>query len=174
MNKVLQGALACALLPFYVVKRLVGGAISMEYARATAFRALGCRIGTGARFQSNVELYGISNIEIGTSTFLGRGSAIIAYGATVKIGCRCLIARNVLIISRSHLISGLSPISHTGYVDDEVHVGDDVWVGAGAMILSGVRVGSGAVIGAGAVVTKSVDDYCIVGGVPAKVIGTRS
>jgi maltose O-acetyltransferase len=36
-----------------------------------------------------------------------------------------------------------------------------------------VSIGKGAVIAAGAVVTKNVDDFAIVGGVPAKPIGER-
>lgn len=47
-------------------------------------------------------------------------------------------------------------------------IGCDVWVGARAIIKSGVCIGHGAVIGAGAVVTRDVDDYEIVAGVPAK------
>ena len=41
------------------------------------------------------------------------------------------------------------------------------------MILPGVHIGTGCIIAAGAVVTKSVPDYAIVAGVPAKVIRIR-
>lgn len=54
-----------------------------------------------------------------------------------------------------------------------VVIGNDVWIGANVIILPGVHIGDGAVIAAGAVVTKDVDDYAIVGGVPAKVIRYR-
>jgi hypothetical protein len=48
-----------------------------------------------------------------------------------------------------------------------------VWIGAHAVITGGVTIGDGVVVSAGSVVTKDVADYQIVGGVPARVIGTR-
>ena len=54
-----------------------------------------------------------------------------------------------------------------------VTIGHDTWIGHGATILPGVTVGNGAVIGTGAVVTRDVEPYTIVGGVPAKLIRQR-
>jgi acetyltransferase-like isoleucine patch superfamily enzyme len=53
-------------------------------------------------------------------------------------------------------------------------VEDYAWISFRATVLPGVRIGRGAVVAANSVVTKDVADYAIVGGVPAKVIGTRS
>lgn len=55
----------------------------------------------------------------------------------------------------------------------ETLIGHDVWIGANAIILRGVKVGNGAIVGAGAVVTKDVEPYAIVGGIPARVIRYR-
>ena len=48
-----------------------------------------------------------------------------------------------------------------------------MWVGSRAILMRGIRIGDGAVIGAGAVVTKDVEPYTIVGGVPARPIRKR-
>jgi len=51
-----------------------------------------------------------------------------------------------------------------------VFLEDDCWIGAGTIILPNVIIGKGALIGAGSVVTKNVEPYSVVAGVPAKLI----
>lgn len=48
-----------------------------------------------------------------------------------------------------------------------------MWIGYDAVIMAGVTIGDGAIIGTRAVVTKDVEPYSIVGGVPAKDIRKR-
>jgi len=55
----------------------------------------------------------------------------------------------------------------------DIMIGNDVWIGYEAVIMSGVQIGNGAIIGTRAVVTKDVEPYTIVGGVPAKPIKMR-
>lgn len=52
-------------------------------------------------------------------------------------------------------------------------IGHDTWIGHGAVVRPEVTVGHGAVVAAMAVVTRPVDPYTIVGGVPAQVIRPR-
>jgi acetyltransferase-like isoleucine patch superfamily enzyme len=59
------------------------------------------------------------------------------------------------------------------FAKGDVVIGSDVWIGSGATIMSGVTIGHGAVVAARAVVAKDVAPYAIVGGNPAREIGTR-
>jgi len=52
-------------------------------------------------------------------------------------------------------------------------IGHDVWIGHAAVVLPGVRIGTGAVIGASAVVTRDVEPYQVVAGVPARPLRFR-
>lgn len=107
------------------------------------------------------------------------------------IGKFCSIACGAKFIftSANHTMSSLStypfplffeqwdtPVSEVAAAWDnkgDIVVGNDVWIGYEAVILSGVHIGDGAVIGTRAVVTKDVEPYTIVGGVPAKPIRKR-
>lgn len=50
---------------------------------------------------------------------------------------------------------------------------NDVWIGQNVTLSMGIEIGNGAVVAANSVVTKSVPDYAIVGGNPAKIIKYR-
>lgn len=66
------------------------------------------------------------------------------------------------------------PIENSPLRDNRpVAVGNDVWIGANVILLPGIQIGDGAVLAAGAVVTKDVEPYAIIGGVPARLIRKR-
>lgn len=70
---------------------------------------------------------------------------------------------------------GLDPANITKAWDNkgDIVIGNDVWIGYEAIIMPGVQIGDGAVIGTRAVVSKDVEPYTLVGGVPAKPIRKR-
>lgn len=55
----------------------------------------------------------------------------------------------------------------------QIVIGSDVWIGNDVSIMEGVTIGDGAVIAAGAIVTKDVEPYAVMAGVPAKMIRKR-
>lgn len=112
-------------------------------------------------------------IEIGARTFVGPWSTIVAIESVV-IGDDVLIAERVTIRDQDHSIHDGAELSDSGFKISPVTIGPGVWVGAGAVVLRGVSVGRGAVIAANAVVTRNVEEYEIVGGVPARPLGFRT
>lgn len=112
-------------------------------------------------------------IEIGALSTIGPYSCMYG-GGDLIIGKGVRIGPSVSIIAANHVFSALdTPIYLQGMDCKGIEISDDVWIGAGVTILDGVKVGRGAVIAAGAVVSKSVPDWAVVGGVPAKLIKSR-
>ncbi len=112
-------------------------------------------------------------IKVGRSFSINSGAMIDGRG-TVSIGDYVMIGPNVVIVSSDHDFKNVEgPMAKRNHVLNSVVIGDDVWIGANVVINSGLNIGNGVVIAAGAVVVDDVEDYTIVGGVPAKVIGER-
>lgn len=53
-----------------------------------------------------------------------------------------------------------------------VRIKDNVFIGHSAIVMANVTIGPNAIVAAGAVVTKDVPEGSVVGGVPAKVLGS--
>ncbi len=92
------------------------------------------------------------------------------------IGNNVLIAPNVAILSVSHNHENLEiPIVDQGdTAPNPPTIEDGVWLGRNVVVMPGIIIGEGAIVGAGAVVTKNVEPYTVVGGVPAKFIKSRN
>lgn len=97
------------------------------------------------------------------------GQNLVDDRARLAIGDRVSIGPRVTILPMEH--ANASRVrSAMGTRAEGITIGNDVWIGAGVIILSGVTVGECSIIGAGAVVTKDVEPYTVVAGVPAKKI----
>lgn len=125
---------------------------------------------------SNPNSFKDSSLSIGSNTYIGEGNNIRAAGGTIIIGNDCLISQHVTIVASNHGIEKEILIRKQAWsiTNNFVTINDDVWIGAGSIILPGVIVGKGAIIAAGSVVTKSIPDYAIVAGNPAKVLKYRT
>lgn len=105
----------------------------------------------------------------------------------VYVGNYCSIATNVLFdCGLNHNYHNLSnypfnnffkkecgDLSNNVMTRGDIIIGSDVWIGRDTIIMSGVTIGDGAIVGAKSIVTKNVEPYSIVGGVPAKHIKYR-
>lgn len=128
--------------------------------------------GTNFSAAPYVHIEWISNLSCGDNVSLNRFTWINAYG-NVQIGDNVLIGPFVVIHSANHKFPRNDLIRKAGYDIKPVIVGENVWIGAHVTILPGVTIGDGAVVAAGAVVTKDIEPYTVVGGVPARKIKDR-
>lgn len=129
-------------------------------------------MGDNVNIMDNIEFGSGSNISIGNNSGIGARCSLND-STRISIGNNVLMGPEVIFYTTNHKIDRNKLIINQGFEFGDIKIEDDVWIGARAIILPGVTVGKGAVIGAGAVVTKNVDDYTIVGGIPAKKIGRR-
>lgn len=86
----------------------------------------------------------------------------------IQIGNHVTIAPEAYLLA--HDVSSKPAIGYTRV--GTIVIEDHVFIGARAIIMPGVRIGLGSIVAAGSVVTKSVPDYTIVAGNPAKPIGS--
>lgn len=95
---------------------------------------------------------------IGKGTkFTARGMGVIMNGDEI-IGENCQIGHHVKMLRKN-------PYKHCA------NIGNNVFISSGAVIMGNVKIGNNVIIGANSVVTKSIPDGCIVGGIPAKILG---
>lgn len=139
-------------------------------------------------------------IEIGNGTSIGRYSKLqcfdknnnIIYHPSIKIGNNCMMGHNCSIMSADSVIiednvlmasyitivnenHGMNPESEFCYrkqplTTSPIWIKEGAWIGERCCILSGVTIGKKSIIGSGSVVTKTIPDYCIAVGNPARVI----
>src|SRR4051812_9441104 len=129
----------------------------------------GCRIGTGSR--------------VGTFVEIQRNAVI---GRDCKISSHTFVCEGVTLedgVFVGHGVMFTNDLQPRAVNPDGSLQTDADWtmvptlvkrrgsLGSNATILAGITIGEGALIGAGAVVTRDVPNYAVVAGVPARVIG---
>lgn len=106
------------------------------------------------------------NTHIGENVFINAGCRFQDQGG-IYIDDGALIGHNVVIATLNH---SMKASERANLLPSPVHIGKNVWIGSSSTILPGVTIGEGAVVAAGAVVSKDVEPFTVVGGVPAKLI----
>jgi acetyltransferase-like isoleucine patch superfamily enzyme len=107
-------------------------------------------------------------VSLGNHSIVG-DHAFLDGRSGLKIGNNVNIASEVRIYTLEHDITSPTFRPKGG----AVVIKDWVYIGSRVMILPGVTIGEGAVIASGAVVTKNVESWTMVGGIPAKFIRNR-
>jgi len=112
-------------------------------------------------------------IVVGDEVFLGTGCEFNCH-LGIAIGNQCMIAAGCRFVDTDHGFSDRTlPMIQQPTTKGAIKIADDVWLGANVLVLKGVTIGRGAIVGAGAVVTKSIPEYEIWAGVPARKLGVR-
>lgn len=143
--------------------------VPFHFIRKLFYQLAGVKISKGAHLHMGTQFFNPQGVEIGEGTIIGQ-NAFLDGREKLKIGKFVDIASDVMIYNSEHDISSEDFVA----TNAPVEIGDYVFIGPRAIILPGVKIGKGAVVAAGAVVTRDVEDFMIVGGVPAKIIGERA
>lgn len=140
------------------------------------------QFGKNFTFGRGTTFYAKNKIKIGDDVYIGKYCSVETDSV---IGNGVLIANHVGIIGKydhnyeqvGSYIRNSAWIGDTDYnwrgLDKKAIIEDDVWIGFGSVVFSGVKIGRGSIIASGTIVTKDVEPYSIMAGVPAKKVGER-
>jgi hypothetical protein len=101
---------------------------------------------------------------------IGRGSHIVGH-FNIEIGDDVHTGPYVYITDQNHGYEAVDEVVHVQWPHDvPVRIGTGCWLGTGVVILPGTELGENVVVAAGAVVRGHFPDFCVIAGVPAKVV----
>jgi len=138
----------------------------------TQFLLSKAKCGENVSVRDRVTIYCPERLVLKNNVSINTGVTILAQGG-VTIGEFAMIAPGVSIISVNHDYTKIGIEAHKTHIKNHVTIGPNTWLAAGCIILPGVTVGEGAVVAAGSVVTRDVEPYTVVGGIPAVEIKKR-
>nr|MBI5455860.1 acyltransferase [Candidatus Levybacteria bacterium] len=167
MRKVVR-RLKTIFLELINFKLKLTGYIPSHFIRRFVYRFWGVKIGKGSTIHMGAVFYNPRNIKIGNDTIIGENAVLdgrdeLIFGNHVDIASEVMFYNGEHEINDENFKPSFAPVV----------IEDYVFIGPRAIILPGVTIKKGAVVAAGAVVTKDVEGFKIVGGVPAREIGER-
>jgi acetyltransferase-like isoleucine patch superfamily enzyme len=142
--------------------------------RERIYRNQFASMGEGVIIHAGLRVRNVHKITVGDHSELGV-DCFLQGGGGITLGKRVLLGPGTKIWSINHTIDNIEiPITEQGYTREAVSIGDGCWLGANVFIFPGVVLPEGCVVSAGSVVGKKrYPAYAIIGGYPARVIGTR-
>lgn len=156
-------------LELFVTNKIVANIPSWTIRRAYYRHIMRMRMGRSCAIDMSCYMMVPRYVSLGNHVHINQGCFIDGRGGIT-------IADDVSISHYVRLCTG----GHDPQAPDfagrhlPIVIGPHAWIGIGATVLQGVTLGEGCVIAAGSVVTTDVPPFAIVGGVPARIIGTRN
>ena len=141
---------------------------ALNWWRRLLLSAFGAKIGKGVRLQGGAAIWQPWRITIGANSWID-GTANLYSVDDIRIGHDAVVSEGAFICTASHDLASKA----FALANAPIEIGDYAWICAYAIVLPGVKVGEGAVVAAGSVVTRDVEPWTVVGGVPAKFIKKR-
>ncbi len=147
----------------------VVGRLPFNRLRLFLYRHLfGVKVAKGVRIEGACTIWGPKRVTIGPGTVINR-EVILDGRFPLTVGSHVSISIRSAILTLEHDLADQDFRAFGA----PVQIGDYVFIGMGAIVLPGVTIGEGGAVAAGAVVTKDVAPFTIVGGAPARPIGSR-
>lgn len=147
------------------------GLIPSCHIRRAIYKALGAQVDKNVVFHFRTEIRTIYNLKVGKGTIIG-DNALLDARNKITMGENVNLSSNVSIYTEQH--DHRDPyFGCNGDINKSVNIADRVWIGSNVIVLPGVNIGEGAVCCAGSVITKDVEPYAVVAGIPAKKVNER-
>lgn len=147
-------------------------------------------IGKRVQIKENSVLKAFKGVMVGDRTIIDRGvvvGGLQSEHSYFEIGSKCVVLHHSylntareIVIGNNVGIGGYCLIFTHGiwqsafkgypYKFGKVIIKDDAWLPWHVFVMPGITIGNGATVAGGSVVTRDVPDYCMVGGVPARII----
>jgi len=141
----------------------------LNFARIAGLRLFGAKIGSkGVSVHRTVRIWAPWNLVMENFSMFDR-DCYVYNPAPVILRSETVVSENVHLCSASHDVHS----RNHELITKPITLEGKNWVAIDSLILPGVTIGEGSVVGAGAVVAKSVGEWVVVAGNPAKVIKTR-
>lgn len=139
-----------------------------KHIRYWGLKILGMKLKKNIRFYQGFHIRAPKNITIEEGVSIGP-KVLLDGRCGLFIGKNAVLAYDCIIWTLNH---DYNDIYFRGK-GAPVKIGSNSWICSRSIILPGIIIGEGAIVASGAIVTKDVEPYTIVGGIPAKVIGKR-
>jgi acetyltransferase-like isoleucine patch superfamily enzyme len=123
------------------------------------------QVGLGAKLEN------VRDIEVGNNVYIGPDCWICGIRGGIVLEDEVMLGPKICMVSSNHSVKDKSFRFGPG-IGMKIVIGRGTWIAAGVSIMAGVTIGECCLIAAGAVVTKDAESFSIVGGIPAKKIGS--